>query len=74
MIRQLITLYRLHFIDRRTGTIGHTYEFHAEDDSAAIEFASVWTEYAPMELFSRKRRVMRWEAPADDSLSPLDAR
>ena len=44
------------------------------DGSAAIEFASVWTEYAPMELFSRKRRVMRWEAPADDSLSPLDAR
>lgn len=42
MIRQLITLYRLHFINRKTGTIGHTYEFHAEDVAAAIRFAEVW--------------------------------
>jgi hypothetical protein len=66
MIQQPLTLYRLHFIDRKTGTIGHTYEFHAEDDAAAIEFASVWTEYAPMELRDRRRRVMQWPGTSDD--------
>lgn len=65
MIQQQLTLYRLHFIDRNTGTIAHSYEFHAEDDAAAIQFATVWSEYAPMELRNRKRRVMWWPAPGD---------
>ena len=65
MIRQLITLYRLHFINRKTGTIGHTYEFHAEDDAAAIRFAEVWAADAPMELWGRQR-IRRWELPAND--------
>ena len=66
VIQQPLTLYRLHFIDRRTGTIDHTYEFHAEDDAAAIQFATVWSEYAPMELRSRRRRVMWWPASSND--------
>jgi hypothetical protein len=66
VIQQPLTLYRLHFIDPTTGTIAHTYEFYAEDDAAAIQFASVWSEYAPMELRNRKRRVMWWPATSND--------
>ena len=66
MIQQRLTLYRLHFIDRKSGTIGRTFEFHAEDDAAAIEFAGVWTELAPMELRSGKGRVMFWPLSNND--------
>jgi hypothetical protein len=67
VIQHRLTLYRLHFIDQSTGTIGHTYEFHAEDDAAAIRFAEVWSEHAPMELHSRKCRVMRWTRPSNEN-------
>ena len=60
MIQQKPNFYRLHFINPKTGTIGHTHEFHAEDDSAAIRFAEVWAEDAPMELRSQKGLVRRW--------------
>jgi hypothetical protein len=40
--------------------IGHTYEFHAEDDEAAVRFAEVWAEDVPMELRSRGGLVKRW--------------
>jgi hypothetical protein len=66
MIQQRLTLYRLHFIDRKTGTIAQTHDFHAEDDEAAIRFASVWSEYAPMELYGGRRKVRRWEATDND--------
>ena len=66
MIQQRLTLYRLHFIDRANGTIGRTFEFHAEDDAAAIEFANVWTELAPMELRNRRGRVMFWPVSGND--------
>jgi hypothetical protein len=66
VIQQPLTLYRLHIIDRTTGTIAHTYEFHAKDDDAAIEFAAVWSEFAPMELRSRRRQVKWWPATSDD--------
>ena len=65
MIQGRINFYRLHFIDRRTGAIGHTYDFHAESDEAAIKFAEVWSEDAPMELWGR-RRVRRWDPSAND--------
>ena len=64
MIQQRLTFYRLHFIDRKSGTIGHTFEFHAEDDAAAMAFAAVWTEHAPMELRSTRGQVMFWPEPS----------
>lgn len=66
MIQRQLTLYRLHFIDRKSGTIGRTFEFHSEDDAAAVEFANVWTELAPMELRNGKGRVMFWPGPSND--------
>ncbi len=66
VIQQWLTLYRLHFIDRTSGTIGRTFEFHAEDDAAAIEFANVWTELAPMELSNRRGSVMFWPDSGND--------
>ena len=68
MIQQKLTFYRLHFINRETGQIARTYEFHAADDREAIKFASVWTEGAPLELWGGRGRVMRWveQDTADD--------
>jgi hypothetical protein len=60
MIQQKLNFYRLHFINPKTGMIGHTHEFFAEDDEAAIRFAEVWAEDAPMELRSRSALVKRW--------------
>jgi hypothetical protein len=60
MIQQKLYFYRLHFINPKTGMIGHTYEFHAEDDEAAVRFAEVWAEDVPMELRSRGGLVKRW--------------
>lgn len=60
MIQQKLNFYRLHFINRATGMIGHTHEFFAEDDEAAIRFAEVWAEDAPMELRCRSTLVKRW--------------
>ena len=62
MIQQRLNFYRLHFINRTTGTIGHTYEFHAEDDAGAIRFAQIWAADAPMELWGRQR-IKHWGPP-----------
>ena len=67
MIQQRLTFYRLHFIDRKSGTIGRSFEFHAEDDAAAMEFATVWMELAPMELRSSRGRVMFWPVAGRDA-------
>ena len=64
MIGQKLNFYRLHFIDRATGQIARTYEFHAADESAALKFAEVWKEDAPMELWGQKGKVGRWESAA----------
>ena len=61
MIQQKLTLYRLHFINPKTGQIGHTYDFQAIDDVAALQFAAVWEEAAPMELWGPKTRLKQWE-------------
>ena len=60
MIQQRLNFYPLHFINPATGMIGHTHESFAEDDEAAIRFAEVWAEDAPMELRSRSALVKRW--------------
>jgi hypothetical protein len=67
VIQQRLTFYRLHFIDRKSGTIAHTFEFHAEDDAAAMAFAAVWNELGPMELRSSCGRVMSWPGSSDDA-------
>jgi hypothetical protein len=54
--------YRLYFIDRFSGHIETSREFHAEDDAAAIAAASHLRNGQPMELWSRDRKVRRWEA------------
>ena len=54
--------YRLYFIDRFSGHIETSREFHADDDSAAIELAAGLRKGQPMELWSRDRKVKRWEA------------
>ena len=60
MIQQKLNFYRLHFINPETRQIGHTYDFHAEDDARAIRFAGVWTEDAPMVLMGRNGFIRRW--------------
>ena len=54
--------YRLYFIDRFSGHIETSREFHAADDAAAIEHASdLRDSQQVMELWSRDRKVKRWE-------------
>lgn len=65
MIQQKLNFYRLHFINPKTGQIGHTYEFLVEDDQAAIRLAEVWAEDAPMELRGRKGLVRSWARSTD---------
>jgi len=52
----------LYFIDRFSGHIETSREFHADDDAAAVQFASELHTGQPMELWSRDRKVRRWEA------------
>jgi hypothetical protein len=54
--------YRLYFIDRFSGHIETSREFLAADDSAAMELAAGMRNGQPMELWSRDRKVKRWEA------------
>lgn len=59
--------YRLYFMDRFSGHIDHVREFDAEDDGAALVIAEGWGEGRPMELWSRNRKLRRWDgAPAPD--------
>jgi hypothetical protein len=53
--------YRLYYFDRFSGHIDHFREFDAEDDAAAIGFAESWADGSPMELWSRERRLKRWD-------------
>lgn len=66
LIEQRVRFYRLHFIDRATGTISRTYEFHAENDLAAETYAEVWSEHAPMELWGSKACLKRWDEPSSN--------
>ena len=54
--------YRLYFIDRFSGHIETSREFHADDDAAAVRLAAELRNGQPMELWSRDRKVRRWEA------------
>lgn len=55
--------YRIDFLRRDSGQIGHTYRFSAADDADAMRFASVWVEDAPMELWHEDVRLRRWDRP-----------
>lgn len=54
--------YRLYFIDRGSGHIETSREFLADDDAAATALALELRNGQPMELWSRDRKVKRWEA------------
>ena len=54
--------YRLYFIDRFSGHIETSREFHADDDAAAVQLVAELRNGQPMELWSRDRKVRRWEA------------
>ena len=54
--------YRLYFLDRGSGHIATSREFHADDDAAAIQLASELRQGDAAELWSRDRKVKRWEA------------
>jgi hypothetical protein len=54
--------YRLYFIDRLSGRIETSREFLAADDAAAIAVAADMHDGQTMELWSRDRKVKRWEA------------
>ena len=60
--------YRLYFMDRFSGHIEHFREFEAEDDSAAIAVAAGMGTGAPMELWSRQRKLKHWD---NDSPKPI---
>jgi hypothetical protein len=53
--------YRLYFMDRTGAHIDHFREFEADDDMAALDVAKGWRDGRPMELWSRNRKVKRWE-------------
>lgn len=53
--------YRLYFFDGFSGHIRHFREFEAEEDEAALIIAESWCDGAPMELWNRERRLMRWD-------------
>ena len=61
--------YRLYYFGGRHGGIDHFREFEAVHDAAAITQASEWRSIAPMELWARGRKVMRWEAIGRDGNS-----
>ena len=54
-------LYRIEFVSRVSGRVAHQYRFDASDDGAAIAFAGVWIEDAPMELWRGREKLKRWE-------------
>jgi hypothetical protein len=57
-----MSLYQLRFFSRQGTLVGSGYPFQANDDVDAINFAAVWTEDAPMELWRGKTRLKRWDA------------
>jgi hypothetical protein len=52
--------YRLYFLDGFSKQIDHFREFEADGDLAAIAQAEEWRGIAPMELWSRHRKVRWW--------------
>ena len=56
-----MSLYVMRFFSRQGTLLGCGYPFQANDDVDALEFASVWTDDAPMELWRGERRLKRWD-------------
>ena len=57
-----MTYYRLYFMDAQSGHIDHFRELNAGDDSAAIAMAEDARTLSPMELWSGRKKIRRWEA------------
>jgi hypothetical protein len=69
--RAIMPRYSLYFLRDDRGDIGHAYHFEEVGDAAAINFASVWQEDAPMELWCEGIRLKRWEAHRPASKGPV---
>ena len=54
--------YRLYFMERFSGHIAKVHEFEADNDLTAVGIAEGWRANGPMELWSRDRKVKRWDA------------
>jgi hypothetical protein len=62
--------YRLYQLRETTNEVTSFEEFEADGDSLAIAMAEVWRSFNPMELWSGRRKVRRWEAvPAQIGLN-----
>jgi len=53
--------YRLYYFGGPSGRIDHFREFEAPHDAAAIMQCGEWRSINPMELWSGRRKVMRWD-------------
>lgn len=54
--------YRLYYMDSQSGHIDHFREFDAPDDDSAVALAEEVRTLSPMELWSGRRKIRRWEA------------
>lgn len=54
--------YRLYFMDRPDGHIGHVSEFLAPTDEEAILRSEAARSTFPMELWQMGRKIKRWES------------
>jgi hypothetical protein len=57
-----MTYYRLYFMHAVTGRIQEFREFDAGCDFSAVAQAERWRDGTAMELWSRARKIKRWEA------------
>ena len=57
-----MTYYRLYYFGGPNGGIDHFREFEAIHDATAIIQCGEWRSTEPMELWSKGKKVMRWEA------------
>lgn len=53
--------YRLYYFGGPNGRIDHFREFEALHDAAAITQSGEWRSVSSMELWSGRRKVMRWD-------------
>lgn len=53
--------YRLYFMDRPDGHIGHLREFEAPSDETAIMLSEDARAHCAMELWRENRKIKRWE-------------
>lgn len=61
--------YRLYFLDGTSGHILRVQDFEADTDESACERAEGSRGPAPMELWSKSRKIRSWESQVLDDHS-----